>query len=155
MVERQLPKLYVEGSIPFARSNLLCWFLINGDLNLKRIIPAKVAPYGYVVASGCRFPPHDRANNRRRLVKRGHTLCSRTGAGFADYLPPASLKRLSFLASFCQIAALFWDYSPSISGALLLVTAMQPQFILDVSLRRPAVSKARMANLRRDSARRS
>jgi hypothetical protein len=51
------------------------------------------------------FLLYDRANNRRRLVKRGHTLCSRAGVGFADYLPPASLKRLSFLASFCQIAA--------------------------------------------------
>ena len=44
MVERQLPKLYVEGSIPFARSNFL---------------------------------------SRKK---------------------PATLKRLSFLASFCQIA---------------------------------------------------
>src|SRR5262249_22249051 len=36
---------------------------------------------------------------------RSHTLLAR---GYANWLPPASLKRLSFLASFCQIAALFY-----------------------------------------------
>jgi hypothetical protein len=103
LINAPLPKLYVEGSIPFARSNFL----------------SRPAATGRVLFAG-------------RLT--------------------AALKRLRFLASFCQIAA-FVLIIPA--HGILLVTAMQPQFILDVSLRRPAASKARMANLRRDSARRS
>ena len=45
------------------------------------------------------------------------------------------------------------ENSPGTAEAWL--PAMQPQSILDVSLRRADASKARMANLRRDSARRS
>ena len=64
---------------------------------------------------------------------------------------PENIEFFGFVLPNCSFV--LRENSPGTAEAWL--PAMQPQSILDVSLRRADASKARMANLRRDSACRS
>jgi hypothetical protein len=86
----------LEGSAEsFPRSLMLRnfrserWSRNRGPIfdDAQRKIPLRFLPTDHTATqlhTVADFLLHDRANNRRRLVERGHTLCSRAGAGFGD-----------------------------------------------------------------------